>query len=109
MRPTDVDKIAEAIVGSLAGSDPGLLGCGAISSPIAFEVDYLTCGTFECGGVAAFDCNLRFGCGDNNVVGAIGSNFFCDDSFGCDTGYGLVACSPIAPFACLSNQIFALP
>ena len=105
MRPTDVDKIAEAIVGSLAGSDPGLLGCGAISSPIRFEVDLLQCGTFECGGVAAFDCNLRFGCGTNNEAGAVMS-FFCPENFGCDTGYNMVICTSNDLFGCDLQQLF---
>ena len=105
MRPTDVDKIAEAIVGSLAGSDPGLLGCGAISSPIGFEVDYLVCGTFECGGLAPFDCNMRFGCGTNGAVTAV-MTFFCPENFGCDPGYTLI-CPSNDVFGCNLDQIFA--
>ena len=107
MRPTDVDKIAEAIVGSLAGSDPGLLGCGAISSPIAFEVDYLACGTFECGGVAPFDCNVVFGCGATNGAANAVMPFFCPENFGCETGYGPPNCLRVSAFGCDLAQVFA--
>ena len=106
MRPTDVDKIAEAIVGSLAGSDPGLLGCGAISSPIGFEVDTLLCGTFECGGIAPFDCNLRFSCGISNGAPNGPSAFYCPENFGCDAGYLVPVCLLADVFACNGIQAF---
>ena len=105
MRPTDVDKIAEAIVGSLAGSEPGLLGCGAISSPTGFEVDLLQCGVFECGGLAPFDCNLRFGCGTVNPSGAVMA-FFCPENFGCDQGYQTQVCVRVDAFGCDLNAAF---
>lgn len=92
MNPTDVDKIAEAVVGALSGGAPGLLGCGAVSSATDFSTDELFCGTFECGGMGEFACNVRFGCGLVNGVAVVAPTFSCDDLFHCDQGYGFSNC-----------------
>ena len=69
MNPQDIDKIANAVVNSLAGAGAGLLGCGAVSNSFEFFTrDDLECGTFECGGLALFRC-----CGD----------YVCHQRFSC--------------------------
>jgi hypothetical protein len=94
MRPTDVDRIADAVISSLAGTGAGLLGCGSISSPIAFDVDFLDCGHFECGGAAPFSCTDRFGCGQPNGVAA---PFYCGEpGFTCEAGYQAII-KPVCP------------
>jgi hypothetical protein len=74
MKPQDIDKIANIVVGSLSGSaaGAGLLGCGAISSAQDYELNECTdpsdpffeCGvpSFECGGNGIFTCCVGFDC-----------------------------------------------
>jgi hypothetical protein len=108
MRPTDVDKIAEAVVSTLAGSEPGLLGCGSLSNPVEFDVDFLGCGTFECGGIALFACRARFGCGAvDNAANKGTTLFYCDDEFYCDT-YGTNFWQAGQLFACVNAGQFNL-
>ena len=71
MKPQDIDKIANLVVGSLSGvPGAGLLGCGAISSgqtydPLCNNPDIFVCtptASYECGGAARFSCCAGFEC-----------------------------------------------
>ena len=92
MRPTDVDKIASAVVSTLSGSDPGLLGCGSVSSAQQFDVDNLECDpSYQCGGAAPFLCLFEFDCGSGpgpfycGPSGPTTIEFECPRQFSCDT------------------------
>jgi hypothetical protein len=89
MNQQGIHRIAEAVVASLAdGSGPGLLGCGAISSDIAYSSDeLLACQVYECGGEGLFTC-----C----------QGFTCFDDFTCAEGapYG---CTSRVQFTCLTD------
>lgn len=63
MKPADIDRIANAVVGGLAGREAGLLGCGAISSTEAYgcPAEY-ACDPYECGGQGEFSCSNDFVC-----------------------------------------------
>jgi hypothetical protein len=73
MKPQDIDKIANVVASSLAGSRvPGLLGCGAISNAQDYELNectdpsqpFFTCDNagYECGGAGQFLCCEGFDC-----------------------------------------------
>lgn len=102
MRPQDVDKIANLVVGSLTGTPGfGLLGCGAISSGQNYELNectdpnapFLVCddgGTYECGGqgnflcCAGFTCTTTFTCPGPAPFGCLnGQQFVCANTFTC--------------------------
>lgn len=95
MRPQDIDKVANLVVGSLAGaSGAGILGCGAISSAQDYDPSrdcvetpfYYTCetGQYECGGQGNFDCCDGFTC-DNDFYCPGEARFACpnDQQFSC--------------------------
>jgi hypothetical protein len=94
MRSVDVEEIASAVVGSLAGTDPGLLGCGAVSSPEDYTcTGYYACSgdlgvAYDCGGAATFNCSPEFICYPNDaqfscppIVGATFGS--CDQVYSC--------------------------
>jgi hypothetical protein len=96
MRHADVEMIADAVAGTLAGSGPGLLGCGSLSSTATFEAEYLDCEiNYQCGGAGVFLCLFEFECGSG--VGP----FFCGrgapgtDAFQCPRTY---SCDPNLAF-----------
>jgi hypothetical protein len=98
MRPTDVDRIASAVAGTLAGTKPGLLGCGSLSSNAVFEVENLDCEiSYYCGGAAAFVCLFEFDCGSGVGpfycgAGAPGSDLFqCSRAYACDPNGAFLA------------------
>ena len=68
MRPQDIDKIASAVMVSLAGAPgAGLLGCYAWSSADYFDChwgNYACGGLFDCGGEESFVCQHGFDCID---------------------------------------------
>jgi len=72
MRPQDIEKIAQGVVGvfSRAGEGSIKAGCGAFSNPQAYE-----CNDFGCG--ANYDCGEmgNFTCAANEFICAEG--FFC--------------------------------
>ena len=84
MKAGDINSIASAVVASLAGQDPGVLGCGAVSSTIEFDAPpvYACTGEYECGGAAWFNCE--------------GQVYNCVNDFLCS--YHLFQCNP--GFAC---------
>ena len=97
MNPTDIDQIANAVVGTLANADPGLLGCGAVSSSTEYivsdsEAAFYCRFDYYCGGAAAFACNasVQFGCGDSPGRG---------ETFECSAGPG-------GGFTCGANTEF---
>jgi hypothetical protein len=104
MRSTDVDLIASAIVDSLGGDDPRLLGCASISSPIAYAAT--TDGGFDCswgyqcGGAATFDCatSVEFTCGPGTAA---------PQTFFCPTGLGAAFTCTAPRFACASPSVFS--
>ena len=89
MKAIEIDKIAEAVVGSLASKgDIGLMGCGAISSPIPYAENILECDFYECGGQAAFTCYEEFTCGGHpNAQNAAPLAFHCPDLFECSAQF----------------------
>ena len=90
MRPQDIDKIANVVVNSLAGTGPGLLGCGAISATDQFVTfDQLECGTYECGGQAGFGCCAGYTCRESFFC-FFTATFACQSSllFTCPIGFG---------------------
>jgi len=103
MRAQDIDKIAGAVVASLAGGGGvGPLGCGAMSSTIAFDAPpaYACTGHYECGGMGrfycpgVFDCATEFECPSSNP-------FTCGETFKCDQAFGRRVClATDGGFAC---------
>ncbi len=79
MKPQDIARIANSVVGSVGiARDAGLLGCGAISSPVQFDTGILSClPNYQCGGAGLFTCCEDFACA---------SAFACPgpDGFRCD-------------------------
>ena len=67
MKPQDADRIANAVVGSLAGArDAGLLGCGAISSTVYY--------TWQPGCTTGVGCEASYECGGKSFSpAALGS------------------------------------
>lgn len=65
MRPQDIERIAAAVSGSFAGAGGNIprAGCGALSSPLAYECDLFSCADdYECGEQAVFTCQADFSC-----------------------------------------------
>ena len=102
MRPQDIDKIANLVVGSLSGvPGAGLLGCGSVTSGQDFDIVICTdptapfffCddgGSYECGGEARFLCCAGFVCetdfvcpGPSRFGCASSEDFLCAESFVC--------------------------
>ena len=90
MNPQDIDRIANAVVNSLAGPGPGLLGCGAVSSTIQYFTDEeLDCTDYQCGGRAdfgcceGFACSLAFWCDGASFACNWGAGFECADQYSC--------------------------
>lgn len=102
MRPQDVDKIANLVVGSLAGAPgSGLLGCGSVTSAEDYDLTectdpnepFFVCdsgGDYACGGLARFLCCAGFVCdtsftcpGPSRFGCANSETFFCPESFVC--------------------------
>ncbi|MDP8236190.1 MAG: hypothetical protein P9M08_07385 [Candidatus Erginobacter occultus] len=80
MRPQDIERIAANVAGSFTGAGGSTLraGCGALSSPIAYDCDLFSCSDdYECGEQAVFACREDFSCDQS---------FFC----GCGQFEGLV-------------------
>ena len=83
MRPQDIEKIANSVVGAFSQPSRASAGCGAISSTQEYD-----CSTgyycqseagYECGGQASFDCTMEsFSCVDG---------FNCPSSFDCTSAY----------------------
>ena len=100
MRPTDIDQIANAIAGSLAGADPGLLGCSSISNPTAFstsedtDAGWFAPNGYECGGAADFTCDSTGGFGCGSAAGSPPAVFTCRTGAG-----GTFACTA-SSFTC---------
>jgi hypothetical protein len=83
MRPQDIEKIANSVVGAFTGPTQASAGCGAISSAESYEcATGFTCGLvgYECGGQATFSCapTATFTC----------LSFNCPSSFDCTSAYG---------------------
>ena len=99
MRPQDVDKIAVAVVSSLAGvRDAGLLGCGAISNPV--EYDWPACpspsdfgcgSSYQCGGQGLFTCCEGFACMGGFICPSP-NGFWCQNDLLFSCGPGSFAC-----------------
>ena len=99
MNPQDIDKIANAVVGSLVGTGPGLLGCGDWSGMSLYDVQVFACtGQFDCRG---FSCLQVFDCVNVYVVrdgfwpdaceesdGRCPADFTCTGAYGVNFGYG---------------------
>lgn len=65
MRPQDIERIAAAVAGSFTGAGGSTLraGCGALSSPVAYDCDLFSCADdYECGEQAVFNCLEDFSC-----------------------------------------------
>ncbi len=83
MRPQDIERIANSVMGAFTGPSQASAGCGSFSSTQEF-----TCSTgyfcqlaqgYNCGGQALFECLTEgFGCIEN---------FECPTSFSCPSNY----------------------
>jgi len=94
MKPQDIEKIANVVVGAMAGArDAGLLGCGSLSSTQSYSAapDEICTPLYYCGGRGAFSCSSGFTC----------EGFSCPppEPFTCG---GTFTCEPLL-------QFFALP
>ena len=78
MKPQDIAKIADVVVASLAGAPgAGLLGCGSVSSTVAYDHPGGLCeANYACGGLAAFTCWMGFGCPEGFIC-APEASFTC--------------------------------
>lgn len=106
MRAQDIDKIASAVVANLSGGDAQLMGCGSISSTIAYESEpvYSCVGSYACGGAATFTCVEIFDCANDFYCGE-GFQAGCGQAqqFDCLEMYGPNGiCQHNAQFSCLS-------
>jgi hypothetical protein len=85
MRPQDIEKLANSVMGAVAQPTRASAGCGSVSSTQEFsctQTDY-TCGptaSYACGGPAAFTCPGTYDC----VL-----DFTCPDLFSCSGFYSL--------------------
>ena len=99
MRPQDVDKIASAVVASLAGGqDTGLLGCGGYSDTTSFNASPgFVCPQYVCGGQADFGCWEGFDC--TGFTCPLPAAFTClKDGFDCSTAPGAFYAMPCTQF-----------
>ena len=84
MRPQDIERVANSVMGSLGRPTRASAGCGGVSSPDTYGCDTsYSCQvtTYECGGAGVFACTMEgFDCP---------SMFDCPgpDMFSCDCGY----------------------
>ena len=89
MKAQDIDRIANAVVGSLAGArDAGLLGCGAISSTVYY--------TWQPGCTTGVGCEASYECGGQEL-------FTCCAGFACLNSF---RCPEPAGFWCQSETLF---
>ena len=95
MKPQDIDKIANLVVGSLAAAPGvGILGCGSVSSsqdydPACTPNAPFQCGAggFECGHMGLFTCGAAFDCtptGTDMFICDQDRGFFCGEVFSCN-------------------------
>ncbi|NLS78256.1 MAG: hypothetical protein GXY76_13450 [Chloroflexi bacterium] len=96
MKPQDIDKIANVVVGSLAGaSGAGVLGCGSISNTQDYDplctanAPFQCVGAYECGWQGMFTCGSSFSCAPTT-----GNLFLCDEGTGFLCGQGAFSCTP---------------
>ncbi len=98
MKPQDIDKIANVVVGSLAAAQGvGILGCGSISSTQDYDpIDDCTANNpFEC--VVAYDCGHAgmFSCANGFTCAPTTGNLFrCDEGDGFLCGGEAFSCVP---------------
>ena len=82
MRPQDIEKIANSVMGAFSRPTRASAGCTGVSDPQEFEcIEYYNCQSdYECGGVATFRCAVEgFAC----------QEFFCQTGpFDCVIGFG---------------------
>ena len=102
MKPQDIDKIANLVVGSLSGAPgAGLLGCGSVTSAVDYDAAqcvgeqlFACTDGYECGGMAdftccqGFECLAEFDCPGGAMFGCGGDlNFACPQvAFTCGAG-----------------------
>ena len=80
MRPQDIEKIANSVVGVFGRPIRASAGCAGVSDPQTFDCSetYDCSVTYICGGQGTFSCGTNFGCG---------GDFTCDSNFDCTEGY----------------------
>lgn len=79
MRPKDIERIADSVVGAFGKPTRASAGCGDVSSTDLFECVDFGCGfagAYECGGAGDFIC-FAFTC---ELVGG----FECATAFTCE-------------------------
>ena len=83
MRPQDIEKIANSVVGAFSRPSRASAGCGDFSSTQEYDCStgyYCQSeGGYECGGQALFDCVQE--------VFSCVSAFNCPSSFNCSASY----------------------
>ncbi len=76
MRPQDIEKIAQGVVGAFSRAGEGSIkgGCGAFSNPEAY-----TC--------IDFGCSANYECGEAGNFTCVAANFSCTEGFFCASDY----------------------
>ena len=80
MRPQDIEKIANSVVGVFGRPIRASAGCSGVSDPQTFDCgDTYDCSvTYVCGGQGTFTCDESFVCG---------GTFRCDSNWDCIGAY----------------------
>ncbi len=63
MKPQDIEKIADSVIGAFARPTQASAGCAGISDPTAFNCpveqgDFSCLDNYDCGGAGAFKCGM---------------------------------------------------
>jgi len=79
MRPQDIEKIAQGVVGVFRRTGEGSIkaGCGAFSNPQAYK-----CNDFD-----DFDCSANYECGEMGNFTCAANEFICAEGFFCAANY----------------------
>jgi len=89
MRPQDIEKIANSVVGSFSGTASVSAGCGSASSTVEYMCDgfdFACQSTYECGGAGNFTCGTTFPFDCVEIFGCA-SAFDCPVIFNCHYAY----------------------
>jgi hypothetical protein len=76
MRPQDIEKIEQGVVGAFSQAGEGSIkaGCGAFSNPQAYEC-------------ADFSCIANYECGEMGNFSCAAAEFSCTEGFFCASNY----------------------
>jgi hypothetical protein len=75
MRPQDIEKIANSVVGAFGRPVRASAGCAGVSDPQ----------TFSCS--QTYDCSGGYACGGQGVFTCVAVGFQCDGNFVCESNW----------------------